>query len=213
MHNNNSIYCNAMINSIANINALLVDIKTVNTGLPRALQLAGFDTSRPLGMEQEYTVSSLINTIDTLAIQFLTITANRNQFIQRTSFNERLQIESCLRNLFICLKQTSNTLQSLDSGDYQVVDNEALSYINEQKPITRLVLCRAIEYVDQLKPYSRMLELVIAQERIHALSAVLETLLQKETAPSQLSHEEDHELTEEQHNALELSHYLIKQAL
>jgi hypothetical protein len=93
-----------------------------------------------------------------------------------------------------------------------VINDDALSYVENGQP-GWLALCHAIEYLDQLKPYSRMLELVIAQQRIHALSAVLETLLHKEAAPSQLAHEEDHELTEEQHNALELSHYLIKQAL
>ena len=202
-----------MSKSIANINALLVDIKTVNSNLPMVLQKAGFDTSQRLGHEHEYTVNSLINHIDTLAVQFLTITASRNQFIQRTSLAERQDIEASLRKLFVCLKQTRNTLETLSETHYSVVNNEALTYISEDGQSTCLILCRAIDYVDQLKPYSRMLELVIAQERIHALSAVLETLLHKEASPSQLSHEEDHELTEEQHNALELSHYLIKQAL
>lgn len=202
-----------MINSIANINALLVDIKTLNNNLPIALQKAGFITSLPLGYENEYTVSSLINYIDTLSIQFLTITANRNQFIQRTSLTERQQIETCLRKLFVCLKQTSNSLDMLTETSYQVISHEALAYIADSGETSHLTLCRAIDYIDQLKPYSRMLELVIAQERIHALSAVLETLLQKQTTASQLVNEDDHELTEEQHNALELSHYLIKQAL
>ena len=202
-----------MINSIANINALLVDIKTVNNTLPVKLHQSGFDTCQALGHENEYTVNSLINSIDTLAIQFLTITANRNQFIQRTSFTERQQIESCLRQLFVCLKQTSNTMDALSKQSYQVLSDDALSYVVDNGQTVHLILCRAIDYIDQIKPYSRMLELVIAQERIHALSAVLESLLHKESTPSNLAHEEDHDLTEEQHNALELSHYLMKQAL
>jgi len=52
--------------------------------------------------------------------------------------------------------------------------------------------------------------MIIAQERIHALSAVLETLLSKENTAII---ERDNELTEEQSNALELSQYLIRQAL
>ena len=202
-----------MSKSIANINALLVDIKTLNSKLPIALQKAGFDISLPLGYEHEYSVSSLLNHIDTLVVQFLTITASRSQFIQRTSLCERQDIEACLRKLFVCLKQTTNALTMLANKQLTVVDNESLAYIAEDGETMQLMLSRAIDYVDQLKPYSRMLELVIAQERIHALSAVLETLLQKDAAPSQLSHEEDHELTDEQHDALELSHYLIKQAL
>jgi hypothetical protein len=55
-----------------------------------------------------------------------------------------------------------------------------------------------------------MLEMIIAQERIHALSAVLETMLSKESLALT---EKDNELTEEQSNAIELSQYLIRQAL
>lgn len=202
-----------MTTSIANINTLLVDIKTANNSLPIKLQQAGFDMSRPMGYEQEYTVSSVTSSIDALAVQFLTITASRNQFIQRTSFDERKDIETCLRQMFECLQQTLDTLHALTQTDYRISDEWALCYRSTGNRSCRLELHRAIEYLDRLKPYTRMLELVVAQERIHALSSVLETLLQRETTPSSLSHEEDNELTREQHNALELSHYLIKQAL
>ena len=202
-----------MIKSIANINALLIDIKTINNLLSIKLQQAGFNLNHHLGNEDEYSVSSLLNSIDTLTVQFLTITASRNQFIQRTSFIERQQIESYLRKLFVCLKQTQNTLILLKGSDYQVIENKALCYINDAGEATQLLLSRTIEYIDLLKPYTRMLELIIAQERIHALSAVLETLLNKESGNVSTSREDEDDLTEEQNNALELSHYLIKQAL
>ncbi len=202
-----------MIKSIANINALLVDIKTVNNLLSIKLQQAGFDLNRCLGNEDEYTVSSLLHSIDTLAVQFLTITASRNQFIQRTSYIERQQIESYLRKMFVCLKQTQNTLLQLSETDYKVIGDKALTYSIDTEEAAQLLLTRSIEYIDLLKPYTRMLELVIAQERIHALSAVLETLLHKDNNQSNLEQEEYAELTEEQNNALELSHFLIKQAL
>ncbi len=204
-----------MITSIAKINALLIDIRTVNNSLPVKLQQCGFDLAHTLGYEQEYTISTLIGGIDAAALQFLTITANRNQFIQRTSYTERQKIESCLRLLFACLKQTENTLLLL-SDKAHLTNGE-----HREKPELRdvdlgkdpLPLGKAIDYLDRLKPYSRILELVIAQERIHALSSILEALLQKQTLSSATGREEDHELTEEQYNALELSHYLIKQAL
>ena len=201
-----------MINSIANINAALVDIKTATGPLTVKLHQAGFDTSMSLGHEGEYTVSSLLNHIDTLAIQFLTITANRNQFIQRTSFSERQDIQSCLQKLFICLKQTSNTLDMLHEQRFNIIQDEALSYRGEDNNVHYLILAKTIEYIDLLKPYSRMLELVIAQERIHALSAVLETLLHKDNTAADMAQDADHDLAGE-HSALELSNYLIKQAL
>jgi hypothetical protein len=201
-----------MIKSIANINALLIDIKTINNLLSIKLQQAGFNLNHELGSEDEYTVSSLLNSIDTLAVQFLTITANRNQFIQRTSYIERQQIESYLRKLFVCLKQTQNALTILKGSDYQIIDNKALSYMSDAGEATQLLLTRTIEYIDLLKPFTRMLELIIAQERIHALSSVLETLLSKESGTTPVRQDED-DLTDEQNNALELSHYLIKQAL
>ena len=202
-----------MIKSIATINALLVDIKTLNGSLPVKLQHAGFDLSLPTGHEEEYTVSSLINIIDTLTIQFLTITANRNQFIQRTSYAERQDIESLLLKLFICLKQTVNTLELSDHHISATNIDKALAYISDTGETIALSLIKAVDYIDQLKPYSRMLELVIAQQRIHALSAVLETLLHNEERSPRFEQDDGHELTEEQHNALELSHYLVKQAL
>ena len=193
---------------------MLVDIKTVNNSLLIKLQQAGFKTSHHIGYENEYTIKSLISSTDTLIIHFLTITANRNQFLQRTSFAERQQIENILQKLYISLKQTQNTLHTQNITKSQIVNDQALSFTNDSGSIEQLPLANAVEYIDMLKPYCRMLEMVIAQERIHALSAVLESLLHKDQATKQLdSDEEDHELTEEQNNALELSHYLIKQAL
>lgn len=199
-----------MPKSITSINALLVGLKTVNNSLLVKLQQLGFDTSLTLGAEHEYTVKTLIHTIDTLSIQFLTITAKRNQFIQRTSFNERKEIESCLNNLQICLSKTQAELNEFNPADYQCDNSRALFYSKDNGEQYSLPLLDAIHYIDLIKPYSRMLEMVIAQERIHALSAVLETLLNKDQAKIV---EEDNELTEEQSNALQLSQYLIQQAL
>ena len=200
-----------MANSITSINSLLVAIKTVNSSLLVKLQQLGFDPNLKLGPELEYNVKTLINAIDTLAIQFLTITAKRNQFVQRTSFNERKEIESCLSHLHICLEQTHQSLSELMPARYQCNSEIALTYTNNVGDKTSLKLLDAVQFIDLLKPYSRMLEMVTAQERIHALSAVLETLLSKEQA-SQVSND-DLELTNEQSNALQLSQYLIRQAL
>lgn len=199
-----------MAQTIASINSLLVGLKTVNSSLLVKLQHLGFKTSLPLGEEQEYTVKSLILSIDTLAIQFLMITANRNQFLQRTSYKERLDIESCLTSLLSCLKLTQNELNEFHPISNHCNSTQALAYTAEDGQHYELNLLKAIHYIEQIKPYCRMLEMIIAQERIHALSAVLETLLSKEVEPIT---EEDHDLTNEQSNALELSQYLIRQAL
>ena len=202
-----------MSKSIAAINTMLVDIKTVNNSLLIKLQHAGFNTTHHVGHEDEYTIKTLISSTDTLVIHFLTITASRNQFIQRTSYAERKEIESLLQKLYACLKQTLNTLQLFNIERSKILDNQPLSYTNESGETSQLPMVNAVDYIDMLKPYCRMLELMIAQERIHALSSVLENLLQKDHSSRQLDQEDDHELTEEQDNALELSHYLIKQAL
>ena len=199
-----------MAKSITSINSLLVVLKTVNNSLLVKLQQLGFNTSLKLGAEHEYTVKTLVHTIDTLVIQFLTITANRNQFIQRTSYNERREIESSLNSLLSCLQQTKQELEKFHPADYQCDDMHALFYTSDNNEHRSLKLLNAVHYVDLIKPYCRMLEMVIAQERIHALSAVLETLLSKENATAS---QQDYELTEEQSNALELSQYLIRQAL
>ncbi|MDH5485197.1 MAG: hypothetical protein OEY43_08195 [Gammaproteobacteria bacterium] len=202
-----------MTHSIAVINTLLVDIKTVNHALLLRLKQIGFNTTQRLGEEDEYSVKSLINCSDNLAIQFLTITASRNQFIQRTSFSERKEIISYLQGLFSCMKQTRNTLELFNLNKYKIIHDKTLCYTNETGEEELLPLVRALDYIDLLKPYSRMLELVTAQERIHALSAVLETLLNKDVSAGLVHQQQDHELTDEQTNALELSHYLVKQAL
>ena len=202
-----------MIKSIASINTLLVDLKTANNPLAVKLQHCGFDLNGTIGAENEYTVHSLLQSIDALAIQFLTITASRKQFIQRTSYTERKQVEEQLGKLFLCLRNTLCVLENFKQNRYQACTDSPLSYIEENGTRKTLALGQAIEHLDMLKPFSRMLELVTAQERIHALSSVLETLLNKEYASSSLEHDDDHELTKEQHNALELSNYLIKQAL
>ena len=202
-----------MTNSIAVINTLLVDIKTVNHSLLLRLKQTGFNTTQRLGEEDEYSVKSIINCTDNLAIQFLTITANRNQFIQRTRFTERKEITGYLQGLFNCLKQTRNTLELFNLSRFKIVQDKTLCYLNEEGEEDQLALARAIDYIDLLKPYSRMLELVIAQERIHSLSAVLETLLHKDVSAVLSNQQTDHELTDEQNDALALSHYLIKQAL
>ena len=202
-----------MSKSLAAINAMLVDIKTMNNSLLFKLQQAGFNTTHHVGYEDEYTIKTLVTSTDTLIIHFLTITASRNQFIQRTSYAERKEIELLLKKFYTCLKHSQNTLQLFNNAHNKTLDNQPLSYTDESGKIFQLPMVNAIDYIDMLKPYCRMLELIIAQERIHALSAVLETLLQKEHSAKQLDQEDDHELTEEQNNALELSHYLIKQAL
>ena len=203
-----------MINSLTAINSLLVETKTLTATLQLKLYQAGFDTGLTIGLENEYTIQSLINTVESLTLQFLTITASSNQFIQRTSYAERKQIESYLQKLLVCIRQTSNTLELLKNQPYEIKKNLSLCFITEEDGLSQLALANAIEYIDLLKPFTRMLELVIAQERILALSAVLEALLQKDhTAPEYNNEDSDHELTEEQSDALELSHYLVKQAL
>jgi len=200
-----------MANSITSINSLLVGLKTANSSLLHKLQQLGFNTSLTLGPEEEYSVKTLIHTIDNLSIQFLTITAKRNQFVQRTSFTERKEIESCLNYLHSCLEQTQLELGEFNKEDCQCSEDLALSYTNNNSQSISLRLLDAVHYIDLLKPYSRMLEMVTAQERIHALSAVLETLLNKEHATK--ADFEDSELTAEQSGALELSQYLLRQAL
>ena len=199
-----------MAKSIASINSLLVSLKTVNNALPIKLQQLGFNTSLKLGAEHEYTVKTLLNAIDTLAIQFLTITANRSQFIQRTSYNERMEIESCLNSLLSCLQLTKQELDGLRETQFQCDNILALFYTSEKNEHRSLKLLDSVHFIDLIKPYCRMLEMIIAQERIHALSAVLETMLSKESLSLK---EKDNELTEEQSNAIELSQYLIRQAL
>lgn len=200
-----------MARSIASINSLLVGIKTVGNSLPAKLQQFGFNTGLTLGEEHEYTVKSLICAIDNLAIQFLTITANRSQFIQRTSFNERREIESCLSSLLICMQQTQEALIELADREIDCDPSTALHYTLNDSQYYSLKLQDAVLYLDLMKPYSRMLEMVTAQERIHALSAVLETLLSKDQ--HHVEHTPETELTDEQSSALELSQYLIRQAL
>lgn len=199
-----------MAKTIASINSLLVGLKTVNSSLLVKLQQLGFNINLTLGEEQEYTVKSLILSIDTLSIQFLTITANRSQFIQRTSYKERTDIELCLSSLLSCLKHTQNELNNYHPLSNHCDDKRALYYTAENGETQSLKLLEAVNYIDMIKPYCRMLETIIAQERIHALSAVLETLLRQDSKPIS---EEDNELTDEQSNALELSTYLIRQAL
>jgi len=202
-----------MVNSITSINSLLVGLKTASSCILPRLQELGFNTSLSLGPEQEYSVKTLIHTVDNLSIQFLTITAKRNQFVQRTSFTERKEIESCLNYLHSCLEQTQLELGEFNKENCQCSEELALSYTNDSGQNTSLKLLDAAHYIDLLKPYSRMLEMVTAQERIHALSAVLETLLSKSHATKADFEDSDSELTTEQSGALELSQYLIRQAL
>lgn len=199
-----------MAKSIASINSLLVSLKTINNALPVELMRLGFNINLKLGAEQEYTVKTLLNAIDTLAIQFLTITANRSQFIQRTSYNERMEIESCLNSLLSCLRLTKQELHGLQNTEFQCDASLALFYTSEKNEHQSLKLLDSVHFIDLIKPYCRMLEMIIAQERIHALSAVLETMLSKEATALT---EKDNELTEEQSSAIELSQYLIRQAL
>lgn len=199
-----------MARSIASINSLLVGLKTISSSILVKLNQLGFNTSLTLGEEHEYTVKSLICSIDSLSIQLLTITANRNQFIQRTGYNERKEIESCLSSLLICMQQTQEQLATLSPNHIQCDETQALSY-RENGELYSLKLQDAVVYLDLLKPYSRMLEMVTAQERIHALSAILNNLLSRES--QQRNGVADSELTDEQSSALELSQYLIRQAL
>lgn len=199
-----------MAQSITSINSLLINLKTVNRSLLIKLQQLGFDTSLSLGAEQEYTVKTLISTIDSLAVQLLTLTAKRNQFIQRTSYSERKEIEACLQQLFICQEQTQQQLADFQPDCDQCDNSHALSYLHNGET-RQLSLVGAVQQIDLLKPYSRMLDMVTAHERIHALSAVLETLLSKQQ--QQINEVVDSELTEEQSDALQLSQYLIRQAL
>lgn len=199
-----------MAQSITSINSLLINLKTVNRSLPIRLQQLGFDTALSLGAEEEYTVKTLINAIDSLAIQFLTLTAKRNQFIQRTSFSERKEIEACLQQLFICLEQTQQQLADFHPDSDRCDDSHALTYWHNGET-RQLSLLNAVQQIDLIKPYSRMLDMVTAHERIHALSAVLETLLSKQQ--QQVNEVVDSELTREQSDALQLSQYLIRQAL
>lgn len=199
-----------MARSIASINSLLVGLKTISGTLLLRLNQLGFDSRLTLGEEHEYTVKSFICSIESMAIQLLTITASRNQFIQRTSYNERKEIESCLSSLLICAQQTQEQLNTLTPETIQCDKTEALSYMS--KGVShQLKLKDAVVYLDLLKPYSRMLEIVTSQERIHALSAILEGLLSRD--PIYQGNLADSELTDEQYNALQLSQYLMRQAL
>jgi len=199
-----------MAKSITSINSLLVSLKTINSALPMKLLQLGFNINLRLGTEREYTVKTLLSAIDTLAIQFLTITANRNQFIQRTSYNERMEIESCLNSLLSCLQQTKQTLEHLQDTKFECDANLTLFYTSEKNEHCSLKLLDTVHFIDLIKPFCRMLEMIIAQERIHALSAVLETMLNKDTISMT---EKDNELTDEQSSAIELSQYLMRQAL
>lgn len=199
-------------NSLAAINSLLIDIKTINNSLLIKLQNAGFNTQQHFGPEDEYTIKTLIQTIDNMVIHFLTITANRTQFLQRTSLNERLEIEYQLKQLYISLKETQNQLEIINTESLKPGE-QVLCYQSPEGNDVQLPLVESIHFIDLLKPYSRMLELVIAQQRIHALSAVLETLLHSAPSSDQIKPHDDTDTTIEPHDALELSHYFIKQAL
>ena len=179
------------------INSLLVDIKTLSRELPALLRKAGHNIEQTIGVENEYTISSLLAMIDGLVVKLLTMTAKRQQFLQQTAYAERKTIQTQLSLLLRCI---SESVELLKTGRIK-------GFSTPQE----LPLLEAPLFVDALKPYSRMIELIIAQERIHALSAVLENLLNREyktDAPV-----EDCELTDEQTGALALSHYLVKQAL
>jgi len=173
------------------INQLLVDIKTTNHAIPPLLRKAQYDLEQDIGFENEYSIRSLLNIIDGLVIQLLTMTAKRQQFLAQTAYTERKSMQTQLGHLSRCLLETQQQLQQQKHGD--------------------LALLEAPLFVDALKPFSRMIELVTAQERIHALSAVLESLLSREFTPH--SALDDCELSDEQSSALELSHFLVKQAL
>ncbi len=174
------------------INQLLVDIKTSSHSVSGLLRKTHYDIDQVIGFENEYSIRSLLNIIDSLVIQLLSMTAKRQQFLRQTAYTERKSIKTQLANLSRCLLDTQAQLHNNNSQD--------------------LPLLEAPIFVDALKPFSRMVELVTAQERIHALSAVLENLLSREFN----NHHEtldDCELTDEQSSALALSHFLVKQAL
>ncbi|VAW57941.1 hypothetical protein MNBD_GAMMA11-1432 [hydrothermal vent metagenome] len=198
-----------MASSVASINSSLVNLKTTNSTLLIKLKQLGFNTELTLGSEKEYTVKTLIQAIDTLAIQFLTITANSRQFIQRTSYAERRTIETCLRELHTCLLQTQQDLQTFHPLTFHCHAAHALIYTDEKGEYHCLKLLDAAQYIDTIKPYYRMLETITAHERIHALSAVLENMLNRDTEII----DSEIDLTDEQTNALQLSQYLIRQAL
>ncbi len=198
-----------MARSIVSINSLLVNVKTINSALLAKLQQLGFDSSLALGSEREYTVKTLIHAIDTLAIQFLTITASSQQFVQRTSYAERKAIETNLKNLHSCLQQTHQELAIFHPVDFQCHSAHALVYTDENGAFHSLKLVEAARHIDTIKPYYRMLETITAHERIHALSTVLENMLSRDTAVI----EGDTELNDEQSSAVELSQYLVRQAL
>ncbi len=168
-----------MAKSIASINSLLVNIKTANNPLLITLQQQGFDIQASLGSEQEYSVKTLINAINNLAIQLLTVTADREQFIQRTSFVERIEIESCLKGILTCLQQTTQTLSEIHSTDYQCDDKQTLFYDLADGSRGYLKLLDAVHFIELIKPYFRILENITTQKRIHALSSILETVLSK----------------------------------
>ncbi len=199
-----------MTNSIASINSLLVGLKTINSTLLIKFHQQGFNTNLCLGAENEYTVKTLVNTINTLSLQLLTITSNRNEFIQRTSYPERMEIKTCLNNLLSCVQQTKQELSDIQLTHFQCDNNRALSYITETGDIRSLRLLDTLQFIDMVKPYCRMLEMIIAQERIHALSAVIDILMNKQ---DNSIIENANELTEEQSDALEMPHYLMKQAM
>lgn len=111
------------------------------------------------------------------------------------------------------MKETQNLLLILNSESVMTAETQPLSYLSSKGENRQLPLIESISCIDLLKPYSRMLELIIAQERIHALSAVLETLLDTSSSTDHIKTHDDHDLTREQHDTLELSHYFIKQAL
>ncbi|MDH5471750.1 MAG: hypothetical protein OEY61_02755 [Gammaproteobacteria bacterium] len=201
------------MNSLTSINSLLVDIKSINNSLLIKLQETGFDTQLEFGPESEYTARSLSQAIETMVIHFLTITANRHQFLQRTGYEERKEIESLLKQLYFSLKESQNNLNSITTESLKTVDSQPLAYISKEGLRKELPLRISLNCIDMLKPYSRMLELIIAQERIHALSAVLETLLHSGPSADQIKIHDDQDLTSDQQAALELSHYFIKQAL
>ena len=187
---------NNTIDTITTINQLLVHIKTANHAIPSLLRKCHYDMEQAVGYENEYTIASLLTITDSLVVQLLTMTARRQQFLRQTSYNERKDIQSQLNKLHKCLSETLEILQNARSLNTNIPD---------------LPLLEAPLFIDALKPYSRMIELITAQERIHALSAVLENLLSREYKISDPV--DDCELSDEQQSALELSHFLVKQAL
>lgn len=183
---------NNTIDTITTINQLLVHIKTANHAIPSLLRKCHYDMEQAVGYENEYTIASLLTITDSLVVQLLTMTARRQQFLRQTSYNERKDIQSQLNKLHKCLSETLEILQNARSLNTDIPD---------------LPLLEAPLFIDALKPYSRMIELITAQERIHALSAVLETLLSREYKISEPV--DDCELSDEQQSALELSHFLV----